>query len=144
LLARTSVEHGEHEKIHVAEEAVVAAFVPHVADGVDVDEEADTGNDQNHDAGKRIEKETPVGHKPDGVPAGHLHRTGCEPFEHDLLGDAMFGVRSEQLKHRARRVDEGHKTLPTHSTLTPVFGRRLPKKSISAAVAKGNSGISQR
>jgi len=74
------------------------------------------------------------------VPASHLHRAGCEPFEHDLLGDTMFGVRGEQLKHRARRVDEDNPTLPTHSTLTPVFGRRLPKKSISAAVARGTAG----
>src|SRR5260370_531467 len=49
-------EHGEHEKIHVAEEAVVAAFVRHVPNGVKVNEEADTGDDQNHDAGKRIER----------------------------------------------------------------------------------------
>src|ERR1700686_3721760 len=35
VVGKDEGEHGEHEKIHLAEEAVVAAFVAHVADGVD-------------------------------------------------------------------------------------------------------------
>src|SRR5260370_34331712 len=38
--------------------------------------------------------------------ARHLQRPGRQPFEHDLLGDAMLRIRSQQLNHRARRVNE--------------------------------------
>src|SRR5229473_1879360 len=38
--------------------------------------------------------------------ARHLQRPGRQPFEHDLLGDAMLRIRSQQLNHAARRVDE--------------------------------------
>src|ERR1700722_2057834 len=38
-------EHGEHEEVEVPEEAVVAAFMRHVADGINMDEHADAGNE---------------------------------------------------------------------------------------------------
>ncbi len=38
-------QHEEHEEVEVGEEAPVAFFVRHVADGVEVDEEADAGDD---------------------------------------------------------------------------------------------------
>src|SRR6202041_2325778 len=41
-------QHGEHEEIQVAEEAVVAAFVRHVAGGVDVNQETDAGDDEDN------------------------------------------------------------------------------------------------
>src|SRR5258706_2808297 len=99
-------QHGEHKEVHVAEEAVVPAFVRNVPDGVDVDQEADTGDDQDHDAGKRIEKESPVRHKRHCVSTGHLHRPRRQPLEHDLLSDAMLRLHGQQLNHRARRVNE--------------------------------------
>ena len=48
-------EHEKHEQIQVGEEAVVAAFVRHVAGGIDVDEPADAGDDQQHDDGELID-----------------------------------------------------------------------------------------
>ena len=48
-------QHGEHEEVQVAEEAVVPAFVRHVSGGVDVDQEADARDDQHHHAGERVE-----------------------------------------------------------------------------------------
>src|SRR4029434_5717080 len=42
-------QHEEHEEIQVAEKAVVAALVGHVAGGVDVDEETYSGDDQHTD-----------------------------------------------------------------------------------------------
>src|SRR5689334_1882091 len=50
-------QHEEHEQIQVAEEAVVAAFVRHVAGGVDVNEEADPRHDQDHDHGELVHLE---------------------------------------------------------------------------------------
>src|SRR5713226_4293753 len=39
--------------------------------------------------------------------AGHLHRAGRQPFEQDLLGNAMLGISGKQLKNSAQRVNEG-------------------------------------
>ena len=44
--------HEKEEEIEVAEVARVAGVVAHVADGVDVDEEADAGDDEQHDQRK--------------------------------------------------------------------------------------------
>ena len=54
-------QHEEHEQVQVGEEAVVAGVVPHVADGVDVDQKSDSGDDQQHDQRKLIEIESEVG-----------------------------------------------------------------------------------
>ena len=54
-------QHGEHEEVEVAEEAVVAAFMRHVSRGINVDQHADAGDEQQPDAGKRIEQEAGVG-----------------------------------------------------------------------------------
>src|SRR5712672_2572742 len=81
----------------------------HVAYGVDVDQETDTGDDKNHDAGKRIEEKAPVGNEANDVCSTlgtNSHRAGSEPFEHDLLGNAKFGIGGEQLNHSTRRINE--------------------------------------
>jgi hypothetical protein len=53
-------QHEEHEEVEVGEEAPVALFVRHVADGVDVDEEADAGDDAEHDEREVIDGEGEV------------------------------------------------------------------------------------
>ena len=54
-------QHGEHEEVEVSEETVVAAFMGHVAGGVNVDQHADAGDEEQPDAGERVEKESGVG-----------------------------------------------------------------------------------
>ncbi len=48
-------QHEKHEQIQVAEEAVVAALFPHVADGINVNEKSDAGHHQQHDQRKLVE-----------------------------------------------------------------------------------------
>ena len=52
--------HEEEEEVEVGEVAPVAFVVVHVADGVDVDEEADAGDDEQHDEGELVEDEAEV------------------------------------------------------------------------------------
>ena len=54
-------EHEEHEEIQIGEEAVVAAFVGHVAGGINVNEQANAGDDQKHDQGELVDLEIEVG-----------------------------------------------------------------------------------
>src|SRR6202011_1975989 len=50
-------EHEKHKEIEVGEEAVVAALVSHVAGGVDMDEPADSGDDEEHDHSEVVDLE---------------------------------------------------------------------------------------
>ncbi len=61
VLCEDQREHEEEEEIHVGEEAPVALFFRHVADGIDVNEEADAGDDAEHDDGELVELEREVG-----------------------------------------------------------------------------------
>src|SRR5712671_2176772 len=54
-------EHEEHKEIEVGEKAVVAAFVSHVAGGVDVDQPADPGDYEEHDHGEVVDLEVEAG-----------------------------------------------------------------------------------
>ena len=47
-------EHEEDEQIQIGEEAVVALFVRHVAGGINVHEQADEGDDAEHDDGELV------------------------------------------------------------------------------------------
>ena len=53
-------QHEEHEEVQVGEEAPVALFVRHVADRVDVDQEADAGDDAQHDQREVVDGEGEV------------------------------------------------------------------------------------
>ena len=53
-------QHREHEQIQVAEEAVVAALVRHVAGGIDVNQESDAGDHEQHHGRQRVEQHAPL------------------------------------------------------------------------------------
>src|SRR5579864_5835072 len=42
-------EHEEHEEVEIREETIEAALFPHIADRVDMNEESDAGDHQQHD-----------------------------------------------------------------------------------------------
>ena len=98
-------QHEEHEQVEVAEEAVVAVIVGHVADGVDVDQEADSGDHQDHHGAERIEQKAPIGLKRGHVPVGHVERHPGDPGELDDLVDAHGLLR--KLPHGDGGKDKG-------------------------------------
>ncbi len=53
-------EHEKHEQVEVGEEAIEAAFLPHVAHRIDVNQEADPGHDQQHHQCELIEIELEI------------------------------------------------------------------------------------
>ena len=60
VLGEHQHQHEEHEEVEVGEEAPVALFVRHVADGVEVDEEADASDDAEHDQREVVDGEGEV------------------------------------------------------------------------------------
>jgi len=71
-----------------------------------MNQEADSGHDENHHAGERVEKKSPVRHESHEVPARHLHRARRQPFEQNLLGHTMLRIRGQQLKNRPHRANK--------------------------------------
>ena len=57
-------EHGECKEVQVSEIARVSLVVPHVADRINMDEEADSGDDKGHDRRQGVELEGEVGAEP--------------------------------------------------------------------------------
>jgi hypothetical protein len=53
-------EHREHEQVQVGEEPPVARVVAHVADRVDVDEQADRGHDDQQAGGQVVDEEADI------------------------------------------------------------------------------------
>ena len=83
-------QHGEHEEIQIAEETVIAAFVRHVAGGIDVNQKSDAGDDENHHRGKRVELKSPVGDEVREAAVEHVIRHGGKPFEQHIDRDAII------------------------------------------------------
>ncbi len=111
-------EHGKHEQVHVSEEAVVAAFVRHVSGGVDVDQHAHAGDEEQPDGRERIEQESGVDVEGGGravfLREGQMAVAGAQPGINNLLkglAGAMGEVRvlddrkagKEERKRRPRR-----------------------------------------
>src|SRR6202140_4437241 len=60
IVGKDQREHGEHEEVEVSEEAVVPAFMRHVASGINMDQHADARDEKQPDAGERVEKKSGV------------------------------------------------------------------------------------
>src|SRR5258708_2749439 len=58
IVRQDQSEHKEHEEIQVRKEAIVTAFMPHVADGVNVNQETDARNYQHHNHRELVKIET--------------------------------------------------------------------------------------
>src|SRR5437879_11104289 len=78
--------------MEVGEEAVIPAFVCHVADGINMDEGADAGDHQQHDSGEAVDCEV----------ATHAETAGHDPIE-IMLGDGRIAERHYGLERPDER-----------------------------------------
>ncbi len=138
--------HEEEKEIEEAEVARVAGLVVHVADGINVDEEADAGDDQQHDQRELIEDKAEIDVEwADGEPGErecfHIGNasavTGPQPGQlvaaEILLATKAFSTRANDASGAS-----------TPMTGTSRLGSREPRIPLSRKPAKGSSGISQR
>ena len=95
-------EHEEHEQVQVGEEPPVPRVSLHVADRVDVDQEPDPGDDQDHHRGQDVEAEI----RPDREPA---HR---DPVEEVGDPDARIGRQPQQIHDQDEREHERQRDRP--------------------------------
>ncbi len=120
-------EHRDHEEVHVGEEAREAFLPVHVPDRIQMDQEADPRDDQQHDAGERIDQEGEVdreiaaedpgiGNDLSGLAEAKLidqHGKGAEKGQADRppgqpMGDVM-GIATAQKAVRHHRQEREHR-----------------------------------
>ncbi len=97
-------QHEEHEQVQISEKAVVASLVGHVADGVDVDQEAHAGNHQNHHRAEWIQQEAPIGAEAPQRSVGQMERQSAHPGVLNHLVD--FDRHARQFDHRRGGEEE--------------------------------------
>ncbi len=84
-------QHEEHEQVEIGEEAVVAALMGHVADGVNMDQRADAGDDHQHHGGEAVDREIDA----------NVQRAGLNPGE--VMLDVGFLEAARERAERAER-----------------------------------------
>src|SRR6266404_5037812 len=102
-------EHEEHEEVEVGEETVVAALVGHIARRVDVDEPADSGDDQQHDDREVIDLEIEARAEIAGDNPGEVLLNPGDIFRREVCEFADGFERGEERESRGadrNRVDD--------------------------------------
>ena len=139
VVAQHQRQHREGEEVQVGEEPPVGVVVVHVAGGVEVDQPADAGDDEDHHGGERIGREGEV----------DVQRADVDPGEQ--IGNQVPLLRwqpgeleqhaerqDERCRHRARTRSSRPRACRTGAGATP---RRVRSTS---APARGHSGIAAR
>ena len=96
IVAHDEDQHGGGEEIEKSKEAPIGSILVHVACRIDMDQAADTGHDQDHDGGKRVDQE------------GHidLQRSESDPGVEIVDQEAFFGLESLESKKGGKRKCE--------------------------------------
>ena len=127
-------EHEEHEEVEVGEEAPVAFFVRHVADRVDVDEEADAGDDAEHDEREVVDGEGEVDLEAgDGDPGAELTMLMVSGAPADFMVTQSQATRAAGMAVKS-----------SATAVTRARGSLRPTVPLMRKPAKGSSGMSQR
>ena len=101
-------EHREDEEVQVTEEARVPVVVRHVRRGVEVDEEADAGDDEHHHAAQLVDAELDVdGDRRPLVTARRVHPLPGVPHQLDVRASVLLGELG-QADEGDHRGDEAH------------------------------------
>src|SRR5882757_360805 len=113
-------EHEEHEEVEVGEEAVVAAFMRHVAGGVDVNKEADASDDEDHDDGELVHLEVEA--RAEQIAAAYEIRND-DPIEEFLVNEflALFEKFADGFERGGKGEAGGRECDGVDDFVRPVF-----------------------
>ena len=99
-----------------------------------MDQEADAGDDQQHDQRKLVEIDAELGREGAG---GHPGGIALD------VGN-LVGRQTDELHRHVERIGEGSAVDPRAMAFTSALGKRLPSRPLMAAPASGSSGMIQR
>ena len=111
VVAQHQHQHREREKVQIQEEAlkapIVAVVVVHVADRVEMNQEADAADDKRHHRRERIEEERELRVKRIRADPGVdvVHQEARFGFELRQTQQRVEGNEERQRGHRARQAD---------------------------------------
>ena len=106
VVAEHQHEHGEREQVEVREEPREPGVAVHVADRVEVDQRADTGDEQHHGHRQRIDEEV-------GANRQAADRYPREQVEHELPLVLVPAHQPGEDRHRrAERAEHHHRRQP--------------------------------
>ena len=127
-------EHEEHEEVEVGKEAVVAAFVRHVAGGIDVNEEADAGDDENHDHGQLVHLEVEA--RAEKIATAY-EIGNCDPVEEFLVNKflALFEEFADGFERGGKGEARGGERDGVDDFVRPVFA----EKAVDCRAEEGQS-----
>ncbi len=141
-------QHAEHEQVHVGEEATQIRVGAHVANGEDVDEEADSRHHQHHEPRQGVQMVGPIHNEAAlaGRPGGH---EAVRRWRHFHVGEDAAGRngRHGSLAHHRRRVPHAAAVDQLAQTRQPVqihpdlgngVGRNGPRQ---LQLAHGDGGL---
>ena len=117
VLGQHQDQHEEHEQIQVAEKTVVTAFVRHVADGIEVNQQADAGNHEQHHGREAIHKEVHA----------DLQRAALKPRE---IAFRMRGIQRIQRPQGPHDVGERHGHGSNANEIDQRLGQTLAKQAV--------------
>ena len=118
MAASTRISMKNMNKFRYAEETPIAFFMRHVARGVDVNQEANTGNDQEHDNGQLIELKVKAS----------AEIAGYDPIEEWFNKRLMLRlIVTEKFAHRFDSTQKG-KSCSAQSDRMDDFVRPLPSQ----------------
>src|SRR5690606_1556507 len=120
-------EHRGHEEVELGEVAGVARVAPHVADRVDVDQEADAGDDQRHHEAELVDQEPEV----DGE-APRAQELG----EHEAEAVRLARVGDE----RDQRQHEAHRQAGCRDHAASGLADAAPERAVDERAGQGDEG----
>src|SRR4029077_6399761 len=86
-------EHEENKQVEVDEKARHPLVVGHIAEGIDVDEKADAGDDQQHHRGKVVDLKGKL----------YLERAGLDPGIERVAKNSARGEQPKNIEHDGKR-----------------------------------------
>ena len=128
-------EHEKDEQVQVGEEAVVALFVGHVAGRIDVHQQADEGDDEQHHDRELVNLQGEI----------HFELAGGNPGEIAFSPRGFARRKAARIREPLRRRQRNESaTEPMPTELTTGFEKFLPNRPLMAAPSRGSARMIQR
>ena len=127
-------EHEEHEQVEEGEIPGIGLVPGHVGGGIDVDEEADAGDDEGHDRRELVEEER------DRRGEG----TAGDPGQQGFGQGRSLRPAAGETEECGEREDEGQENRAGGLGGDPFPGQLGPRSRNTRALAPGTSGMSQK
>src|SRR6185295_17819786 len=100
-------EHEKHEQVEVGEETPITSVVRHVTGGVEMNEPANAGDDEQHDQRQLVHLERKI----------HTEVAGVDPGEVGAYPGELYRGETREFAGQLRRGEEGKRCCAQGNTV---------------------------